>query len=178
MDVATLQAAAGISLAMATKWADPVSAATALYAIDTSAKLAAFIAQVGHESEGFVYTQEIWGPTAAQIGYEGRADLGNTQPGDGRLFCGRGLIEITGRANYAAYSADSGFDYIANPSQLSNISDSALSAAWFWNVHNLNQFCTGSPDDFITLTKRINGGTNGLADRQARWDVAKKVLGA
>ena len=74
------------------------------YEINTPLRLAAFIAQIAHESGDFKYTREIWGPTKAQIGYEGRLDLGNTVPGDGKRYRGRGLIQITGRSNYVKLS--------------------------------------------------------------------------
>src|SRR5260221_1710374 len=85
-----LAACLGVPAARAQTWADPLSAAMALYAIDSPARQAAFVAQVGHESGRLVYVKELWGPTGAQAGYEGRHDLGNTEPGDGPLYCGRG----------------------------------------------------------------------------------------
>lgn len=164
---------------MAAKWFDPVSATCALYSIDTPARLAAYIAQVGHESEGFVFTKELWGPTSQQLKYEPpsdvASDLGNTQPGDGKLFMGRGLIMYTGRANYQHLSDGLGFDYVSNPEQLEQVSDAAESSGFFWMDHNLNQYADSG--DFVTLTKRINGGTTGLADRQVRWVNAKIAFG-
>ena len=78
-------------------------------------RVAAFIAQIGHESGQLVYAREIWGPTPAQAKYEGRKDLGNTVPGDGFKYRGRGLIQITGRANYAACGEPLGLDRINQP---------------------------------------------------------------
>jgi putative chitinase len=173
MNQLTFQKATSLSQSMAAKWYEPVNASMALYAIDTPALQAAFLAQVGHESGGFVYTREIWGPTPAQAKYEGRLDLGNTQPGDGKRYMGRGLIQITGRANYQAISDDIGIDYVTSPELLEQTSGAAQSAAWFWNKRGLNEYVS----DFVTLTKRINGGTNGLADREARWKIAKIALG-
>ena len=83
-----------------------------------SKRVAAFIAQIGHESGQLVYVREIWGPTAAQKGYEGRADLGNTVAGDGFKYRGRGLIQITGRANYAACGEALALDLINQPELL------------------------------------------------------------
>jgi putative chitinase len=176
MDQITFQKATSLSQSMAAKWCAPVSASMALYGIDTVARQAAFLAQIAHESGGFIYTKELWGPTPAQKGYEGRADLGNTQPGDGHLYCGRGLIQITGRANYARVSKALNIDFVYSPELLEQPSLAAQSAAWFWNTHNLNQYADSG--DFETLTRRINGGLNGLDDRRKRWETAKIALGA
>jgi putative chitinase len=137
----------------------------------------AFIAQIGHESGQLRYVREIWGPTAAQRGYEGREDLGNTVPGDGRKYCGRGLIQITGRANYANYAKCGealGLDLITHPELLELPQHAAMSAAWFWKQNGLNDLA--DRDQFNTITRRINGGLNGLADRLALWEKARAVL--
>lgn len=144
--------------------------------ISTPTRAAAFLAQVGHESGQLRLLRELWGPTAAQRGYEGRADLGNTQPGDGKRFMGRGLIQVTGRANYRACGAALGIDLEAQPELLEQPANAAASAAWFWLKNNLNRFADRG--DFVGLTRAINGGTTGIADRRALWDSAKKVLGA
>src|SRR5690606_9785953 len=96
----TFQQATGLSAAKSMEWFPHIRAACAEFDITTRVRMSAFLAQVGHESGGFVYTRELWGPTAAQARYEGRADLGNVFPGDGFRFRGRGLIQITGRYNY------------------------------------------------------------------------------
>lgn len=101
------------------------------YQIVGSKRASAFIAQIGHESGQLRYVREIWGPTAAQRGYEGREDLGNTVPGDGRKYCGRGLIQITGRANYAKCGEALGLDLISHPELLELPQHAAMSAAWF-----------------------------------------------
>jgi len=101
MSPETLAEALGIPLNRAKRWADPLIAAMELYDIGTPTRQAAFLAQVGHESGSLVYVKELWGPTDAQKRYEGRKDLGNTQAGDGFRYRGRGLIQITGRANYS-----------------------------------------------------------------------------
>ncbi|AMM17522.1 chitinase [Burkholderia sp. PAMC 28687] len=175
MDTLTFQKATALSSSTASKWCPVVSASMALYAIDSPARVAAFLAQVGHESGSFVFTKELWGPTPAQSKYEGRLDLGNTQPGDGSKYRGRGLIQITGRANYKAVSDSLGIDFVLSPELLELPSGAAQSAAWFWNSHNLNQYADSG--DFQTLTKRINGGLNGLDDRLKRWETAKIALG-
>jgi putative chitinase len=144
------------------------------YQIVGSKRAAAFIAQIGHESGQLRYVREIWGPTAAQRGYEGREDLGNTVPGDGRKYCGRGLIQITGRANYAKCGEALGLDLISHPELLELPQHAAMSAAWFWKQKGLNDLA--DRDEFNTITRRINGGLNGLADRLALWEKARAVL--
>lgn len=144
------------------------------FGIDTPARQAAFLAQTGHESGGFIYTREIWGPTPAQQRYEGRLDLGNTQLGDGFTYRGRGLIQITGRANYGACSRALGVDFVATPALLEAPAAAANSAAWFWSEHGLNALADSG--DFKTITRRINGGVNGWDDRVARWERAKAAL--
>ena len=156
-------------------WADPLSAAMALYAIDSPARQAAFIAQVGHESGRLVYVRELWGPTPSQSGYEGRLDLGNTEKGDAFKFRGRGLIQVTGRANYQRAGAALGLDLTTYPELLEQPSNAAQSAAWFWNIHGLNELA--DIGDFDTITRRINGGTNGLQDRLVLYATAKAAIG-
>lgn len=176
LSLAVFQAATGLSSEMARAWFEHVRAACLEFGIVGPVRIAAFLAHVGHESGGFVYTRELWGPTAAQQRYEGRADLGNTQPGDGFRFRGRGLIQITGRDNYQRAAAGLGRDVVADPQLLEQRALAARSAAWWWKTHGCNQLADGG--DFVALTERINGGTNGLADRQVRWDRAKKAMEA
>ena len=152
------------------------------YAIDTPARQAAFLAQIGHESGGLRYTSEIWGPTSAQVRYEGRADLGNVRPGDGFRFRGHGLIQVTGRANHASardrLRVRRGLrvpDFEALPEQLCEPEWAAWSAADFWDMKSLNYLADAG--DFERITRRVNGGLNGYADRQALWDGAQKALG-
>lgn len=138
--------------------------------IATPRRVAMFLAQVGHESGGLRYLREIWGPTKAQAGYEGRRDLGNTEPGDGFRFRGRGLIQITGRANYAAAGRALGVDLLAEPEMLEQPGLAARSAAWWWAAHGLNELAdTG---DVRACTRRINGGLNGIDDREDRFRAA------
>lgn len=144
------------------------------YAIVGTLRVAAFIAQVGHESGQLRYVREIWGPTAQQLGYEGRADLGNTVKGDGSKFRGRGLIQITGRANYAACGEALGLDLISKPELLELPQWAAASAAWFWKSNGLNTLADNG--EFVKITRRINGGLTGQAERQALYDRALKVL--
>ncbi|MGB4484680.1 MAG: glycoside hydrolase family 19 protein [Pseudomonas veronii] len=144
------------------------------YGIVGTPRAAAFIAQVGHESGQFRWLKELWGPTAQQAGYEGRADLGNTVKGDGSKYRGRGLIQITGRANYAACGEALGLDLINQPEKLEQPQYAAMSAAWFWSTRGLNTLA--DQGDFVKITRRINGGINGMADRQALYNKALKVL--
>lgn len=144
------------------------------YGIVGSIRAAAFIAQVGHESGQLRYVREIWGPTAQQAGYEGRPDLGNTMKGDGSKFRGRGLIQVTGRANYAACGEALGLDLINQPTLLEQPQYAAMSAAWFWSTRGLNTLA--DQKGFVKITRRINRGLTGQADRQALYDKALKVL--
>ncbi len=140
--------------------------------IDTPLRQAHFIAQLAHESGAFVYAEEL----ASGDDYERRADLGNTQPGDGRRFKGRGLIQLTGRANYTAYGKALGRDLTADPTPVATDPALAVDAAcWFWETRGLNAMADA--DDVERATRRINGGLNGYADRQAYLRRAKFFLG-
>lgn len=142
------------------------------YGITTLARLAAFLAQVGHESAELAYVQEL----ASGKAYEGRRDLGNTFKGDGVRFKGRGLIQITGRKNYMDLSRDLGVDFVNHPQWLELPEYAVLSAFWFWDKHSLNSYATLCEDDFKRITKIINGGYNGYANRAELWARAKDVL--
>ena len=167
--------AVGATVAKAEEIRDAMSLACALYDITTPARIAAFLAQVGHESGGFRYTTEIWGPTPAQQRYEGRKDLGNTQPGDGMKFKGRGLIQITGRNNYYECGSVLGWDFITSPELLEQPVNACRSAAWFWASRGLND--RADMGDFERITKRINGGLNGYQERLVYHARAKTALG-
>ena len=150
-----------------------LNAGMAAREIDTPLRAAHFLAQVGHESGSLRYAEEI----ASGAAYEGRRDLGNTEPGDGSHFKGRGLIQLTGRANYADYGAAIGRDLLADPSPVAT--DPALAvdvACWFWVAHGLNTLADA--DDPERITRRINGGLNGYAQRLAILARARQVLGA
>ena len=164
-----------IPAARAAKWCDPVDMACAHYDITTPAQVAAWLAQVGHESGRFRYVREIWGPEPWQLRYEGRADLGNVQPGDGKRFMGRGLIQITGRANYARCGDALNLPLLEQPELLEAPIHAAMSAAWYWDAHNLNDLA--DQHDIKGITKLINGGYNGLADRSALYHRALAILG-
>jgi putative chitinase len=154
----------------------PIEEACIRFGIESPLAKAHFMAQLAHESAGFKHTRELWGPTPAQARYEGRRDLGNTVAGDGFRFRGRGLIQITGRANYREYSRDMYGDdrCVLAPELLEVVPDAALCAGWYWQSRGLNE--PAERDDLVAVTKRINGGVNGLADR-ARWlDKAKAAF--
>lgn len=143
--------------------------------IDTPRRQAHFLAQIGHESGELRFHEEI----ASGEAYEGRRDLGNTQPGDGRRFKGRGLIQLTGRANYSAYGKAIGreAEILAHPELIA--SDPLLCvdvAGWFWEQRNLN--AQADADSIRGITYRINGGYNGLKDRMRLLQRAKSLLGA
>ena len=144
------------------------------YQIIGPKRVAAFIAQIGHESGQLKYVKEIWGPTAAQAKYEGRTDLGNTVAGDGSKYRGRGLIQITGRGNYMACGEGLGLDLIKQPELLEKPQHACMSAAWYWATNGLNTLADAV--QFDKITRRINGGQNGAADRQALYARALKVL--
>lgn len=170
----------GARIDRAERFAPALSAGMAFYGIDTPARQAAFLAQVGHESGGLKYTSEIWGPTEAQERYEGRKDLGNTQPGDGSRYRGHGLIQTTGRANHAKVRdrlrerfADVP-DFEADPAALMETQWAALSACDYWDMHNLNALADAGK--FERITRKINGGLNGLEDRIARHEHALAAL--
>jgi putative chitinase len=140
------------------------------YGIDTPLRRAHFLAQVCHESGQLNYTEEI----ATGDAYEGRADLGNDQPGDGRRFKGRGLIQLTGRANYAAFGRAIGRNFTTDVEARLLATDPDLAchvACWFWSGRALNALADA--DDITRVTRRINGGLNGLADRQALYARAR-----
>jgi putative chitinase len=142
--------------------------------LDSTLRLAHFMAQVIHESGGFRYMEEIWGPTEAQRSYEGRTDLGNTQPGDGSLYRGRGPIQITGRANYRKYGRLIGIDLERHPELAAIPSIGLHTALEFWKQHSLNAFA--DQDMCETITRRINGGLNGFGDRCAHLKRVKEWL--
>jgi putative chitinase len=139
--------------------------------IDTPQRVAAFLAQVAHESGEYRYMEEIADGSA----YEGRLDLGNTQPGDGRRYKGHGPIQITGRANHKACGDALGLDLINKPLLITLPEHGTRSAAWFWNRHGLSKLA--DKDWFKAITRIINGGYNGLSDRRTYWDRNRAILG-
>lgn len=140
--------------------------------LDTPLRMAHFMAQVAHESGGFRYMEEI----ASGQAYEGRADLGNTQAGDGKRYKGRGPIQLTGRANYRLFGRALGMDFESHPEIVAYPSIGLLAGCHFWQMHGLNELADA--DDVVAVTKRVNGGTNGLDDRKAYLAKAKDILDA
>lgn len=170
-----LAEAMNIPFPRAVKWVDALTAAMAGGRINTRLRIAAFLAQIGHESGSLVYSKELGGASYFAK-YDGRKDLGNTEPGDGAKFCGRGLIQITGRANYAKASQSLFGDdrLLRKPDLLEEPMWAAKSAVWYWSTRNLNALADA--DRFTDITRAVNGGTNGLEDRKARYKYALTVL--
>ena len=148
------------------------------YQIVGSLRMAAFIAQIGHESGQLRYVREMGsdqylskydtGSLAKRLGNTPEAD------GDGQKYRGRGLIQITGRANYAECGEALGLDLVNHPELLEKPQHACMSAAWFWASRGLNTLADAGK--FDTITRRINGGQNGAADRRALYAQALKVL--
>jgi putative chitinase len=168
-----LQAVVGVRAKCIEDIYDELVKVMAAKSIDTPLRIAMFVAQAAHETAGFKYLEEI----ASGQAYENRADLGNTQPGDGVRFKGRGVFQVTGRANYARCSIAIAFAnrFIDHPEDLAKPQWAAASAGWFWEWKKLNELADAG--DILRVTKKINGGTNGLPDRQRLYDRAKRVLG-
>ena len=161
-----------------------------LYEINTPDRQAMFLANVGHETGGLKWMGEIWGPTAAQIRYEGRADLGNTQPGDGRRFAGNGYLQTTGRFNHAIlrdrlrkrFPDMEVPDFEATPEKLREPKWAALSATDYVGMKGCNKFADA--DDFDGYCDTINrgrktaalGDSNGWADRLSLYTAGLKAL--
>ncbi|HEX8963342.1 MAG TPA: glycoside hydrolase family 19 protein [Rhodocyclaceae bacterium] len=195
LTVSLLMKIYGCKAEKAERWLPYLQSATRFADVDRDPnRLSCFLAQIGHESGRLRYTREIWGPTAQQRRYEYGTPLartlGNFEPGDGKRYLGRGLIQITGRMNYrvmtqqmstaveAEYSGEGSPidvpDFEESPEALERPFWAAMSAALFWRQRRLNTFADAH--DFVTMTRRINGGINGLADRQALYGAALGAL--
>lgn len=148
----------------------PLTSAMQEFGINTAQRQSAFLAQIAHESGELRYTQEIADGSA----YEGRADLGNVQVGDGKRFKGHGLIQITGRTNHARCGAALGLNLESFPDLICQPIGAARSAAWFWTDRKLND--DADCDRFGSITHKINGGYNGLDARLIYWLNARKAL--
>lgn len=147
------------------------------FGLDLPHRLAHYLAQLVHESGGYKYDREIWGNTPAQQRYDTRTDLGNTpaKDGDGKLYMGRTGIQLTGKANYTAfrdwvwrYIDKQAPDFVKEPDAVNTDPWEGLVPIWFWSVGNstgksLNTYA--DENDLETITKKINGGKNGLSDR-------------
>lgn len=152
-------------------FAAPLDNAMKEFNINTPARMAAFMAQVAHESSELRYTAEL----SSGVEYEHRKDLGNIKAGDGAFYKGRGLLQITGRANYQKCGAALVLNLLINPYQLEAPVGAARSAGWFWSERNLNALADINKFGMITL--RINGGYNGIDQRLEYWLRARKVFG-
>jgi putative chitinase len=151
----------------------PLKQAMQAHEINSPLRQAAFLAQIAHESGSLRYTAEI----ASGAAYEFRKDLGNTIAGDGKRYKGRGLIQITGRSNYRSCSIGLFGDpdnLLGHPEMLETVTLACDSAAWWWNSRGLNEFADAGR--FERITRIINGGLNGFAERLAFYTTAKKVL--
>jgi putative chitinase len=171
------------------------------FGIVTPARVAGFISQCQHESADFTTLSENLNYSAKGLAgtfrkyfpseaeakpyerkpekianrvYANRMGNGAESSGDGYRFCGRGLIQLTGRNNYTKFAADLGISVEDTVAYLETPAGAVSSAGWFWDQNNLNQYCDS--DDFVTLTKRINGGTIGLEDRQNHYHLALDIL--
>lgn len=179
--------ALGVRADRAAAWAPALAAAAPLADITTPKRVAAWLAQLMHESRELIYSSEIWGPTQTQLGYDGRRDLGNTRPGDGRRYLGRGPIQVTGRANYARCRDDlraAGIpgvpDFEAIPEALSLPEWGARAAAIWWQRNGVNPYADrGAIDDVSSIVNRGSPGkvANGADDRRRIYQQACRVMG-
>lgn len=144
-------------------------------AIDTPLRIAAFMAQVAHESGEYRYLEEVWGPTEAQRGYEGRQDLGNVVPGDGEKYKGHGPIQVTGRVNHMLCGQALKLDLVNYPRLLCLPQNATASACWFWNSRKLSKLADRGW--FRAITRAINGGYNGWTDRLQYYQRNRELLG-
>lgn len=163
----------GLTMEQAALHAEALTAAMAEFEINTPARQAAFLAQIAHETGGFRWLRELGSVRYLQR-YEGREDLGNTEPGDGPRFRGRGYIQLTGRHNYQQAGAQLLLSLLTEPELAEQPEHAARIAGWYWYRRTLNRLAdTG---EFRQITRMINGGLNGIADREAKWAIAKQWL--
>lgn len=144
------------------------------YGLTTKLRLAHFVAQAAHETAGFQTLTE-YGKESYFKKYDGRRDLGNVKAGDGPRYRGRGIFQITGRANYKTFGDKIGVDLENNPTDAADYNVAVLTALEYWKDRNLTKHADA--DDIRRITKRINGGYNGFEDRQLYLARAKKFLG-
>lgn len=190
MDAKTLAVCTGATGRQAELHAATITEAMAAYDINTRLRQAAFLAQIGHESGGLRWLIELWGPTPTQARYEGRKDLGNTQPGDGKKYRGHGFIQVTGRYNHArARDRLRGRwphlqvpDFEESPELLAQPLWAAYSAADYWDAAGCNKYA--DVGDFDGVSDVINkgrktstvGDANGYADRARLYKLALGAL--
>ena len=188
------------ALGIDSKWLSAINATFERFEINTPKRQAAFLGQCGHESNSFRTVEENLNYRAAalQATWPSRFDaakalecehkpemianiaygnrMGNTEPGDGWKYHGRGLIQLTGKDNYANCGDSLGVDLIGNPILLVTPEYACLSAGWFWNKHGCNELADVM--DIETMTKRINGGTLGIDDRKAKIYKVMDAIGS
>lgn len=162
-----MKAMPGISRAMAASYLPSFEAAMREFQITTPARCHHWLSQTGHESNSLKWLEEL----ASGRAYEGRRDLGNTQKGDGVRFKGRGPIQVTGRYNYTQAGKALNLDLTSNPGQAGRPPAAFRISAWWWRNAGLNGTADNNPgfSGVIPVTRRVNGGTRGLADRQRRF---------
>jgi putative chitinase len=160
-----------ITEARANQFLKPLNDAMKEAEINTPKRQAAFLAQIAHESGELKYMEEI----ASGEAYEGRASLGNTQPGDGKRYKGRGPIQLTGRSNYRKAGAALKLDLEGKPELAAQPDVGCRVAGWFWKTRGLNELA--DKGEFRQITRRINGGYNGEAKREEFYKRAKDALG-
>lgn len=140
------------------------------YGVDNYLRICHFLAQAAHEAASFRTLEEY----ASGADYEGRKDLGNTQKGDGIRYKGRGIFQLTGRANYRTIGAKLGYDLENNPELAKTPEVSVLTALEYWRSRNLSQLADA--DNVELITRRINGGLNGFEDRKKYLERCKRVI--
>lgn len=183
MDAAKMLAALravmpSLGAAKSALYAPALARAMAEGGINTPARIAAFLAQLAHESGELRFMEEIWGPTSQQLRYEGTElakRLGNTEPGDGLRYKGRGPIQLTGRANYRAAGKALGLPLEEQPKLAAEPEVGFRIAVWYWRTRGINALADAG--DFVAVTKAINGGTYGLEHREKFHDRARAHLG-
>lgn len=142
---------------------------------ETPLRLSHFLGQTSLESGRFLYMREIWGPTTTQLGYEGRADLGNTQPGDGKRFMGRSPLQVTGRANYRRVAGKLGIDVEAEPELLERADIGLLASCLWWDDNSANKWADA--DDAVRLSRLVNRGS-ATSSRAANHEAERVALTA
>ena len=164
----------------ATQYAEYLNEAFRMASVNTKRRMAHFLGQVGHESGGLTTFSEWYKGKNAEAyfnkKYGSRKDLGNTVKTDGYKYRGRGPIQVTGKANYELCGKALDLDLVAKPDLLLEPKYGFRAAAWFWAKRKINTYADA--DNLTMVTKRVNGGTNGISDRKKRTTLAKKVLGA
>ena len=165
----------GVRTSRAKEFANPLALAMQEFGITTPLEQSAFLANGLHETMMLCCLREIWGPTPAQKKYENRPEMGNTKPGDGYLYRGGGFMHLTWCVNYTSTGKAIGVDLKNNPERVAEPTIACRTAGHYWRSRGLNAVL--SAGGFIAVVKSINGGTNGLADRERLFALLKKELG-